>query len=137
MELKFDVLDVDTYLDLRRQVGWKKLTRQQAEAALSHSLRTVLAVEDGHPLGMGRMVGDGAVIVYVQDLVVLPGVQGRGVGSAILRSLTDYARSIKLPDTELMLDLMCAKGRERFYIKNGFTARPTDNLGPGMIMYLK
>ena len=31
----------------------------------------------------------------------------------------------------MMLDLMCAKGREEFYKLHGFIARPTDNLGPG------
>lgn len=29
-----------------------------------------------------------------------------------------------------MLDLMCAKGREEFYKKCGFTARPNEKLGP-------
>ena len=37
----------------------------------------------------------------------------------------------------MMLDLMCAKGREKFYQKHGFIARPTDDLGPGMIQYLE
>jgi len=32
---------------------------------------------------------------------------------------------------------MCAKGREKFYQKHGFIARPTDELGPGMIQYLE
>ena len=36
-------------------------------------------------------------------------------------------------DTEMMFDLMCAKGRERFYEAHGFLARPTEKLGPGMI----
>ena len=36
----------------------------------------------------------------------------------------------------LLLDLMCAKGREPFYEKHGFIARPTKDLGPGMIQYL-
>jgi hypothetical protein len=39
--------------------------------------------------------------------------------------------------TEMMLDLMCAKGREDFYRHHGFIARPTEKLGPGMIMYIK
>jgi hypothetical protein len=37
----------------------------------------------------------------------------------------------------MMLDLMCAKGREPFYEKHGFIARPTKDLGPGMIQYLE
>ena len=37
----------------------------------------------------------------------------------------------------MMLCLMCAKGREVFYEKHGFTARPTRQLGPGMIQYIR
>lgn len=36
----------------------------------------------------------------------------------------------------MMLCLMCAKGREQFYEKHNFIARPTDALGPGMIQYV-
>lgn len=36
----------------------------------------------------------------------------------------------------MMLCLMCAKGREQFYEKHNFIARPTDALGPGMIQYI-
>ena len=30
-----------------------------------------------------------------------------------------------------------AKGREKFYKKHGFIARPTESLGPGMIQYIE
>ena len=85
---------------------------------------------------MGRLVGDGAVICYVQDLIVLPDHQKKGVGSLILNKLTEYVKAIGDRETEMMFCLMCAKGREHFYEKHGFIARPTTELGPGMIQYL-
>ena len=88
-------------------------------------------------IGMGRIVGDGAVICYIQDLIVLPEFHGRGVGSALIRHLCDYVKSLSADGEEMMLALMCAKGREPFYEKHGFVARPTETLGPGMIIYLK
>jgi GNAT superfamily N-acetyltransferase len=94
------------------------------------------AYEDGRLIGMGRVVGDGAVICYVQDLIVLPDYQGHGVGSMVLKALTEYVKSITEPGTEMMFGLMCAKGREQFHEKHGFIARPTSALGPGMIQYL-
>ena len=39
--------------------------------------------------------------------------------------------------TTMMFDLMCAKGREEFYKKHGFIARPTKDLGPGMIQFIQ
>lgn len=136
MFLKDNALDINTYLELRRKVDWKPLTDEQAQKAIENSLLTVVAYDKEKPVGMGRIVGDGAVICYIQDLIVIPEYQGQGVGQMIMESLIDYVRELKIPDTELMLDLMCAKGRESFYKKYGFISRPTERLGPGMILYL-
>ena len=54
MVLEENVLDVDTYLMLRGKVKWKPLTKEQAEKALENSLYTVVAYENGKPVGMGN-----------------------------------------------------------------------------------
>ncbi|MBQ9155648.1 MAG: GNAT family N-acetyltransferase [Eubacterium sp.] len=137
IQLVEDKLDIDTYLELRRAVQFHKITRDQARRALDHSLYTLVAYKDGRAVGMGRIVGDGAVICYVQDLIIRPEVQGQGIGGLILETLKDFVMKIGFPGTMMMFDLMCAKGREAFYKKHGFIARPTDKLGPGMIQYLE
>ncbi|MBQ2981020.1 MAG: GNAT family N-acetyltransferase [Lachnospiraceae bacterium] len=137
LKLHENELDIKTYLGLRAAVGWKTLDNEQAIMALKNSIYTLTATIDDKVVGMARMVGDGAVICYIQDLVVHPSYQKLGVGQALMERLVRHADEIKLQGTELMLCLMCAKGREGFYEKYGFIARPTENLGPGMIMYLK
>lgn len=137
IELKENQLDIDTYMQLRREVGWKMLSKKQAQMALKNCLFNVVAYEDGKAVGMGRIVGDGAVVCYVQDLVILPRVQGRGIGSLVLGRLVEFVEDITEDGTEMMLCLMCAKGREGFYRKHDFMARPTANLGPGMIQYIR
>ena len=134
---KENELDVDTYLALRKSVKWKNLSREQAQKALDNSLYTVCAYDFDRPIGMGRLVGDGAVICYVQDLVIHPDAQYMGIGAQILNMLIAYTEGLRFEGTEMMLDLMCAKGREQFYERFGFIARPTEQLGPGMIQYLK
>ena len=67
----------------------------------------------------------------------MPDIQSRGIGSMIIDRLIAYAASLGFPGTTMMLDLMCARGREAFYQKHGFIARPNDELGPGMIQYLE
>lgn len=130
-------ITLEEYLYLREKVGWKLLSDQQASTAIKNSLYFVKAVDDqGKPIGMGRIVGDGAVICYIQDLVVIPEAQAMGVGSKIINTLIDYVKSIKEDGTTMMLCLMCAKGREPFYESHEFIARPTDALGPGMIRYI-
>lgn len=131
-------ISVEEYLYIRKCVDWKQLGINQAQQAIERSLYFVKAVDDdGKLIGMGRIVGDGAVVCYIQDLVVIPEYQGKGVGSMIIKSLIEFVESIRFEDTTMMLCLMCAKGREPFYKKHGFIARPTDSLGPGMIQYLK
>ncbi len=131
-------ITVDEYLDIRARVNWKRLSLNQAKKALSNCLFNVKAVdEEGNMIGMGRIVGDGAVICYIQDLIVIPTAQNKGVGSIIIKRLKEYVYGLREENTTMMLCLMCAKGREKFYIDNGFTARPTEALGPGMIMYME
>ncbi len=135
--IKENELTLEDYLSIRAAVNWKKLKPQQAQKAIDNSILTVTAYMDDEIVGMGRIVGDGAVICYIQDLVVLPGHQKQGIGKIIINHLIAYVDSLKEPGSEMMLCLMCAKGREKFYEGAGFIARPTDSLGPGMIMYLK
>ena len=63
---------VDTYLELRKAVNFKPLSRTQAKKALDNSLYIVCAYIDAKIVGMGRLVGDGAVICYIQDLMIHP-----------------------------------------------------------------
>ncbi len=131
-----DVRDVDIYLSLRKQVGWIELERQQAGKALGNSVKVFTVYDDEKPIGMGRIVGDESVISYIQDLIIIPEYQGKHIGSMLIEHLIEYVKSITMPGTRMMLCLMCAKGREEFYEKHGFIARPTPDLGPGMIQYI-
>ena len=134
--LKRNTISVSEYLDIRKKVNWKVLLPEQAKLALENSLLVIGAYDGIELVGMGRIVGDGAVICYVQDLIVSPDYQQKGVGSALLTALISYVDSLRPADGQMMLCLMCAKGRESFYERHGFIARPTDALGPGMIQYL-
>ncbi len=132
-----DRLSVAEYLQLRDSVGWRKLSERQAELALENCLYCISAYDEGKLIGMGRIVGDGAVICYIQDLIVLPEYHGKGIGSMLMKQLKKYVSSLSGDGEQMMFCLMCAKGREGFYEKHGFIARPTENLGPGMIQYIR
>ena len=86
LEIKENTLDTDTYLMLRHKVGWIELSREQAKKAIDNALYTLCAYIDGKPVGMGRVVGDGAVISYIQDLVVIPEAQKHSIGCLLYTS---------------------------------------------------
>ena len=112
IELVEDRLDIDTYLELRQSVQFRELTRDQAKKGLSNSLYTLVAFKDGKAVGMGRIVGDGAIICYVQDLIIRPEVQGEGIGGLILETLKKFVIQEGYEGTTMMFDLMCAKDPE-------------------------
>ena len=64
---------------------------------------------------------------------------GKKNSQNVKESLTFFFNStiVAVSYTHLMLDLMCAVGREPFYHKHEFISRPTDKLGPGMIRYIR
>lgn len=136
LELKECRPDIKQYMELRKKVGFFSLTTEQAKRSLENAL-TVRAVFDGAKLvGMGRLVGDGAVICYIQDMMVDPDYQGQNIGHKLLTSLTDYARSLVLPGTKMLLGLMSVSGTERFYEKCGFIKRPDGRWGAGLTKVL-
>ena len=76
-------------LSLYESVGWIAYTHapEILARAFSQSMLT-LAARDGEKLiGLLRAVGDGETIVFIQDLLIAPAYQRKGVGSALLREL--------------------------------------------------
>ena len=73
-------------LELYASVGWTNYTRnpQLLISAYKHSLFSAAAFEDDRLVGMIRVVGDGASIVFVQDLLVMPEYRRRGIGTKLL-----------------------------------------------------
>lgn len=131
-EIKENFLTVKDFIKLRISAGWGELLEQQAQDALKNSLCTIAAMDLDQVIGMGRLVGDGACICYVQDLVVLPEYQGKGIGKSIMERLITYTKEHGIPETNMTLGLFAAKGKEEFYQKLGFVIRPNENRGSGM-----
>ena len=73
---------------------------------------------------MGRSVSDGFMYWYVQDVHVNPQYQGKGIGKEIMRYLEQFVERNRLPETFVTIGLVAAKGKEGFYEKLGYIARP-------------
>ena len=72
-------------LSLYASVGWTAYT-DHPEVLLKgfeNSMLTLAAYEGNQLLGIIRAVGDGHTIVFVQDILVFPEYQRKGVGSAL------------------------------------------------------
>lgn len=78
----------DEILNLYASVGWTAYTRDPAvlKAGFLNSMMILGAYEGNQLLGILRAVGDGATVVLIQDLLVLPEHQRRGIGTALLKN---------------------------------------------------
>jgi GNAT superfamily N-acetyltransferase len=124
------------YQELRQRVSWPAFDDALAQAGLSRSLfGVVVQNEEGHTVGMGRIVGDDALYFNIHDVIVVPECQRQGVGKMILKALLAYTD--KKGGKNSQIGLSASKGREPFYRALGFTERPTDRLGAGMVLVKK
>lgn len=80
---------------LAESVGWGgSFWWESMPAALAGSTAgAVVEDEGGEVVGMGRVVGDGAFYFYVQDVVVHPDHQGRGLGRLLVETLVEQVRT--------------------------------------------
>lgn len=128
-------IDPEVYNSLRLSIGWTSYSLDQIETGLENSLFSLLVTEGGKPIGMGRIIGDGIMVFYIQDIIVLPEYQKCGVGHEIMTRLMNYINSKAVNNS--IIGLMAAVGKERFYEKFGFNQRPNERMGCGMTIWVK
>ena len=110
--------NMDEVLSLYASVGWTAYTDRpdMLERAFLGSREILGAYADEKLIGLIRAVGDGASILYIQDLLIYPEFQGKGIGTALLKELMTrnaqvYQKCLVTDDSEKSI---------AFYKKNGF-----------------
>ena len=118
------------YNHLRESVGWGTYETGLIASSLARSLFCVCAILNENVVGMARVIGDGGLVYYVQDVIVLPGHQGQGIGTRLMDVIMAYLHTHTSPNS--VIGLMAAKGKEPFYDKYGCITRPNDQMSCGM-----
>lgn len=122
---------------LRASAGMLPKPLPQVQKALENDLFSIAAFHEGTIVGMARLVGDGSLYWYVQDVAVLPPYQGQGIGKKWMLRLMEYVKTQSPPGTVTTVGLMAAKGKEGFYTGLGFHSRPNEKEDPGMMMLVE
>lgn len=118
---------------LRKVAGWPEMPEPLVETGLINTFYAVVAVTDSQQVvGMGRIIGDGAIYFHISDVIVHPDYQKMGIGRMIMNKLMETLENEGGANTNI--GLMCSRGREAFYRQFGFIERPNDKFGAGMIM---
>jgi ribosomal protein S18 acetylase RimI-like enzyme len=124
---------LEEYQGLRRAAGWLDVETEAIETGLQNSLFSVCVILKNKVIGCGRVIGDGGIYFYIQDVIVLPEFQGKGIGRRIMDAIMEYLKSHARNGA--FIGLMAAKGVSKFYERYGFKRRASD--APGMFLVLR
>ena len=91
-------------LSLYASVGWTAYTEHPdtLQRGFENALLILAAYEDEQLAGIIRVVGDGHTVVFVQDILVFPDFQRKGIGSALFRAVLDRYSNVR--QIELITD---------------------------------
>ena len=122
--MEFTIKEYKTYneteiLNLYTSVGWTNYTNhpEMLKNAYANSLKILGAYESERLIGIIRVVGDGHSVVFIQDLLVYPEYQRKGIGTALLKQILQdyrhvYQKHLLTENTERTI---------QFYKSLGFT----------------
>lgn len=126
-------LDEAAVVDLYDAVGWSAYTSDPESllAGIRGSLRVVMAHDRGRLVGLARVVGDGATICYLQDVLVHPEFRRRGLGrrlvTAAFAGFEQVRQHVLVTDEE--------PGQQAFYESLGFVQLGAGAPGRAFVRY--
>jgi ribosomal protein S18 acetylase RimI-like enzyme len=123
--------------DLRAKVGWEEVSFELVKKSLNNSLFCVCIRKRNREqrlLGMGRVIGDGAMYFYIQDIMVDPDYQNTGLGALLMQSVEEFI--FREAQQGATVGLLAAKGAEGFYHRYGYQERSGAPLGMGMCKFI-
>lgn len=128
LEFRDEAPDAAAFKALYDRTGWGQAERpvDHFAQALAGSWACCTVYEGAQLVGIGRLISDGRLHAYVNEMIVRPDRQGRGIGREILRRLLARCHAAGISE----IQLFAARGKAGFYAAQGFQPRPGD--APGM-----
>ncbi|MEL6717476.1 MAG: GNAT family N-acetyltransferase [Bacteroidota bacterium] len=108
----------EAIIKLYKSVNWTNYTNRSGILlkGIQNSLYILGAFKEDKLIGLIRIIGDGYTIIYIQDLLVHPNYQQKGIGQKLVDKILNQYNSVRqivlLADTNEILD--------NFYQKVGF-----------------
>lgn len=119
MKIKeYENFKLDEIVNFYRSVGWTNYLERPdiLKKAYENSLCVFGAYDYDKLVGIIRAVGDAKTIVFVQDIIVLPKYQRKGIGTKLLKTLMDKYKDVY--QMELLTDN--TEKTKAFYRSVGF-----------------
>lgn len=132
VQYKKNELKEKQYASLRQRQNMPPINAKALETAIRNSQLTVSAVVDGETVGMLRVIGDGALFCYIQDVLVDARHRSLGIGHGLMRTALDWIEESTPTGIHVVVSLIAEPGLEAFYEPFGFTKTPNILTGHAM-----
>lgn len=106
---------VKALADLREAVGWNRMEKEYGDPNMS-SYFHIAAYEDGKLAGFIDSVSNGVTDAYIQDLMVSPFFQGKGIGTELMNRMISCLRERHI----YMISVVFEEALKPFYRRFGF-----------------
>lgn len=114
---------------LRNSVGWDILNDKKLKESLSCSPYCMCAYNSDDIIGMVRITGDKTMYGYIQDFIVIPEYQQKGIGKKILELLLK-----NINKKGYLIGVCPSECSTEIYQSFGFKKRPEN---PNGFMYVE
>lgn len=108
-------VSVKALADLRESVGWNRMESEYKNPLLT-SYYHIAVYEKEALIGYIDCVSNGVTDAYIQDLMVRPDYQGRGIGTDLMKKMIDYLKNKHI----YMISVVFDESLKAFYKKFGF-----------------
>lgn len=139
MAAQFTILNTapepEAFIHLRESAGWSNPDLPTVAQSIANTLFWATIWLDNALVATARIVGDGKMYFYIQDVIVLPSHQGHGLGGLLMHEIETYLQAHCVPGATV--GLLSAMGKESFYEKFGYSIRNGENLGFGMCKFIQ
>ncbi len=108
-------MSVKALADLREAVGWNRMEGAY-QSPLMTSYCHIAAYEDEKLIGYIDSVSNGVTDAYIQDLMVCPDHQGKGIGTALMKQMIEYLKEKHI----YMISVVYEESLKPFYERFGF-----------------
>ena len=108
-------VSVKALADLREFVGWNRMEREYENPHFM-SYYHIAVYEDKELIGFVDCVSNGVTDAYIQDLMVHPDYQGKGIGTDLMNKMIAYLKQKHI----YMISVVFEEKLKSFYERFGF-----------------
>ena len=112
-------VDVKELCDLRQAVGWNRMEKELSNSRLQSFYHiSVYEGEDREQklVGFVDCVSNGVTDAYIQDLMVHPDFQGKGIGTELMNKMIEHLKEAGI----YMISVLYDEELKGFYSRFGF-----------------